>query len=472
MKLFLSYNTINKPFVESVAHGLVQNCFEIFYDTESIAPGDIWTKVIQKGIESSNAALVFIGEEGIGAWQNKEVLEIVDRFSKDNGYKVIPVILTGNNKFIDDRLPWFLRDHQWVEYKDKDDNHAFEKLLERLREQDETDASFIGKNPYKGLESFGEEDEYSFFGRTFDLNRVFHDHLRFDISIPNHNFLAVVADSGTGKSSFMQAGILASLKNGKFSGSEKWKQIIFKPCQSPLSALSSVLKQENLTSDSRQFEENAKKYDDQLLRTIRDQRETWVIYIDQFEEIITQCRKEEEKAAFLNNIARAIETEKAVILLSLRSDFYTAFGSSLLFKGILEKNNYTLSGIEIFDADETKTNRTLRDIIIRPAKNAGVTVDSNLVETIINEIKEVKGALPILELTLDLLWKNRKNLHQITLDDFATVSKKKTSRGSLKPMPGRYLMILRTMAPIKERQSYLKGFLFRIWWRLTRVART
>lgn len=425
MKIFISYNSKNRHFAEVLARNLTKNGFEVFYDVDSIQAGDVWTKKIQDGMRQSDASLICIGEEGIGEWQNKEVLDRVKERTQNNAYRLIPLVLPANNGFVNYPLPWFLADYQWVEFKDASDNYAFSKLLEGLRVQQEGGAIQIGQNPYKGLKSFEVDDAACFFGRTYSLNLVFHNKLRFQVSILDHNFLAIVADSGVGKSSFVKAGILAALRNGKFAGSNNWKQIIFKPGHSPKTALSSNLKIKKLIVDTRTFEENFINHTDELLRTIRDQEQTWVIYIDQFEEIITQCKDETERTAFLNNIARAVETEKAIVLLSVRSDFYTAFAPYPLFKSILEKNNYTLSGIDLGN----KEGYILKEIIVQPAKNAGVKIDDSLVDSLINDLKQVKGKLPILQLALDLLWQNKKQANKITLEDYAAIAKNKNIAG-------------------------------------------
>lgn len=422
-QVFLSYNSKNKNFVELIADRLKKAGFEPFLDLEMIIGGKKWVDVLEEGMATSEATLIFLGEDGVGFWQEKEVLNLIRLRMNNNHYKIIPVILPVKSDFSQERLPWFLADYQWIEFKETNDELAFEKLLEALGETTH-ETTTLGENPYRGLESFRVEDAHHFFGRTYDLNMVFHTKLRFNYSILNHNFLAIVANSGTGKSSFVQAGILASLKQGRFEGSENWKQIIFKPGNNPLFELSTSLKKAGLIDDSQRFEEKAIEDTRKLLRTIKEHKtnSTWVMYIDQFEEVIAQCKNETEREAFLENISNATKTEQLIILLSVRSDYYSAFAPYPAFKTLLEQHNFTLSTIDTLTNEDERTHSLLRDIIIKPAKNAGVSIEPDLVESLINGVKDVKGKLPMLQLALDLLWRSKKRLNEITLKDYASIS--------------------------------------------------
>lgn len=422
MKIFLSYNSKDKYFVEHIASKLQNLHFEIFFDKESIESGDIWLKRIQHGLDFSQAGIIFLGENGVGEWQNKEILKILDLKLKDENYKIIPVIVPNEkDSSVNYILPWFLSDYQWIEFSSIQDDFAFNQLIETFKQLEFK--NFEIRNPYKGLDSFDVEDSIFFFGRNYDTNKVFHHHLRLNYKIANNNFLAVVADSGVGKSSFVKASILAALKNNRFKNSSQWKQIIFKPNSSPLFELSTALKRENIINDSRNFEVNAIKYSDELLRVIKEQNERIVLYIDQFEEVITQCKDEFEKQIFLQLLTEAVKTEQLILLLSLRGDFYTKFTQYTSFNLLLTKNNYPLGEIENTKLEETKYKAVLEQIIKQPAKYVGVLVEQELVDTLINEIKKVSNPLPILQLTLNKLWTERKkDESKITLQDYAAVS--------------------------------------------------
>ncbi|MFO7825211.1 MAG: leucine-rich repeat domain-containing protein, partial [Cyclobacterium sp.] len=228
--------------------------------------------------------------------------------------------------------------------------------------------------------------------------------LRFHVSIKGHNFLAIIADSGNGKSSFAKAGILAALKQNRFKNSEKWKQIIIKPGNDPMGSLSSALKIHGLISDSRDFEKNADAYIDQLQRTIRDQKETVVLLVDQFEEVLTQCKDEFIRRTFLNNLVAAVSCKKLIILLTLRSDFYTEFGNHESFKGLLENHNYTLPVLDLEGKVWEGNQNTIREIIRRPAQNEGVEIEKGLADRIMHDLKQITGSLPYLQMAMLGLW--------------------------------------------------------------------
>lgn len=63
------------------------------------------------------------------------------------------------------------------------------------------------KNPFVGLRSFEEHEDYLFFGRKTEINDL--------LKKFNHSrFLAVVGSSGSGKSSLVKSGLLPALHSG------------------------------------------------------------------------------------------------------------------------------------------------------------------------------------------------------------------------------------------------------------------
>lgn len=88
--------------------------------------------------------------------------------------------------------------------------------------------------PYPGLASFGREQARWFFGRdelTADLI------MRLDARLSTGGVQVVVAPSGAGKSSLLNAGLLQMLEYGALPGSSRWPTIGFTPTAHPLAAL-------------------------------------------------------------------------------------------------------------------------------------------------------------------------------------------------------------------------------------------
>ena len=88
----------------------------------------------------------------------------------------------------------------------------------------------IDESPYAGLSSFQEADADRFFGRTREIAALVN-------RIRDRPLLAVVGPSGTGKSSFVRAGLVPALKR---SG-EPWETLVIRPGRSPLAALATIV---------------------------------------------------------------------------------------------------------------------------------------------------------------------------------------------------------------------------------------
>ena len=453
MSIFLSYSSKDVELVTSIAKELKGAGLSVFFDKYNLEGGCIWTKEIQKGILNSTTALIFIGESGVGHWQNKEILKILNDKEEQEGYRVIPVILPSNSGLSQQNLPWYLADHQWIMMSGFQDEFNRKKILEMFDKADTSSSpKEKPKNPYKGLASYNVEDAPFFFGRDYDVNVVFYEVLKLHYGIPGNNFLAVVSESGTGKSSFVKAGILAALKNGRFEGSESWQQIILRPGKRPLQMLSEQLVVNNVIGNSREFEKNCNVNDDKdnngtLARVLREKRidgekKTWVLYIDQFEEIVSQTEiSEEERTSFLANLARAVEEKNVIVICSLRTDYYDKFTTYKQFNYLLKKHNYTLPKIEVaanferaddnhvkFRGLSSEEYYKLKDIIQKPAQLCGIKVSNELVNSIIEDLKSINGPLPIIQLCMSKLYQTETG-DIIDNEDYARESGGKDIKG-------------------------------------------
>ena len=170
-----------------------------------------------------------------------------------------------------------------------------------------TDESPIpGKPPYKGLQYFDEADAEIFFGREL-LTANLVEHLRQE-----HRLIVVVGASGSGKSSVVRAGLIPALRrkdalaDGKLppKNSEDCLIHVITPTAHPLEALASSLSRGEGTLTDTTIRKNDLSRDPRSLnleakRLIADQRATrLLLVVDQFEELFTLCRDEEERKAY------------------------------------------------------------------------------------------------------------------------------------------------------------------------------
>ncbi len=157
MKLFLSYNSLDRHFVKTLQDKLVAAGFlqqtEIFFDATSLVAGNDWVRQIGDALHHSDAFLCFLSENGIGKWQEKEAVTATSaNTSSRPGYKIIPIIIANQKGEINRELPWFMINYQWVEFTDAQDDFAFRKLMQGLKETTEQQTLINEKNPYKGPE--------------------------------------------------------------------------------------------------------------------------------------------------------------------------------------------------------------------------------------------------------------------------------------------------------------------------------
>jgi SAM-dependent methyltransferase len=130
---FLSYNSQHSEDARIIYEYLHNSGFKIFFDKESIKPGESFQKALEKGIVASDSIIVLIGQDGLGPWQEEEsyawqMLSV----SPGSKKRYIPVFLPGSSHEADqDKLPLFLRQYNHIQFRDVIDD---EKILFQLVE--------------------------------------------------------------------------------------------------------------------------------------------------------------------------------------------------------------------------------------------------------------------------------------------------------------------------------------------------
>jgi hypothetical protein len=143
--VFLCYNSEDKAAVKKIAQQLKARSVVPWFDEWELRPGLPWLREIEKQIEEIKTAAVFVGQAGIGPWQQMEVEAFLREFVS-LGNPVIPVLL----KEAPDKpnLPVFLRGMQWVDFH-KTEPEPMGQLIWGI----------TGKNPNNGDDSAKSSDQ-------------------------------------------------------------------------------------------------------------------------------------------------------------------------------------------------------------------------------------------------------------------------------------------------------------------------
>ena len=243
--------------------------------------------------------------------------------------------------------------------------------------------------PFKGLASFDVGDGGYFFGRERVIAELV-------ARLAASTFLVVAGPSGSGKSSVVRAGLAPALQAGVLPGSDEWQLAVLRPGDHPLDALGRALRAAMRDADPVDDEHAAEEWLDRLPTGGR-----LIVILDQFEEAYTVCRDERERAQFLDRLAALARDagRRALVVVAIRSEFY---GRCAEHREIADLASTSTVLLGPMTADE------LTRAIELPARTAGLRTDTTLVPTLVADVLQQPGGLPVLSSTLLELWQRRE----------------------------------------------------------------
>ncbi|MEW2031864.1 helix-turn-helix domain-containing protein [Streptomyces roseifaciens] len=292
--------------------------------------------------------------------------------------------------------------------------------------------------PYRGLAAFDAADASWFFGRdraTSALVRQLTE--RLDGSGPT----AVVAASGTGKTSLLHAGLVPELRRGVLPvpGSHRWPVVTMRPGERPLDELLGRVADAAAADPDHLTRALARGGAGALARAVHaalnrrprgagragaagaeaTEPARVVLVVDQFEEVFTLCPDARQRADFVRALhalatgpapADGREGSAALVVLGMRADFY---GRCLAFPELaaaLRSGQLPLEPLRV---------QELRDAVVRPAHAVGLELEPGLAELILRDLGAgddggeregggyEPGALPLLSHALLATWQRR-----------------------------------------------------------------
>jgi WD40 repeat protein len=258
--------------------------------------------------------------------------------------------------------------------------------------------------PYKGLATFEPEDAGYFFGREELVAELI-------ARLAGTRFLAVVGPSGSGKSSVVRAGLLPAIWQDGLPHSKDWQTLILTPGQHPLEELAiriSLLRQIAPGSLLKDLKTDSQALALAVKQALADQPDhvCLLLVVDQFEEAFALCHDEAERRQFIDALLHAVEARnsRTVVVPTIRADFY---GHCADYPNLAAKLQDSVLVGPLSEGE-------LRQVIERPADLVGLVLEPGLVETIMGDVANEPGALPLLSHALLETWQRRRG-HTLTL---------------------------------------------------------
>lgn len=247
----------------------------------------------------------------------------------------------------------------------------------------------VPPSPYKGLHAFESSDRDLFFGRQGVVQELAH-------AVATHGLVPVVGASGVGKSSVVYAGLLPELEQ-----QGGWDFVTVRPRPTLLMALSAGfarLSGSGIPVPVTEIED----WHDRLSRLglvgaaqlacAASSNEHLLVTVDQFEEVLGQACD-----PLLQQFAELPAAGLLTAVVTLREDsFGTFFVRHAEFGERLRQNAVALRGMDRSELEEA---------VKGPAGLRSVHISDRLCNELVEAVYDHPGALPLLEFSLDQMWR-------------------------------------------------------------------
>jgi len=257
------------------------------------------------------------------------------------------------------------------------------------------------RSPFPGLRAFTEDDADIFFGRGRETDALV-------TRLTDNRFVAVIGSSGSGKSSLVGAGLIPRLRANAIEGSKDWKVVQFTPTDDPFNSLFNAL----VTTFDNLKTLKAKPVKDAYMQSLRETPETlnelshlaleddadWaeiVLFIDQFEELMTLSTRQDAQA-FVNLLSAIADNTRVRVVVTMRADFFQSALQYAQLADMLGRGAFPLA---------LPRREALQQMIENPAERAGITFERGLIKRILDDVGDEPGNLALMAYALDELYK-------------------------------------------------------------------
>jgi WD40 repeat protein len=439
--IFVSHSSRNNDRAVRVRDWLVANGWDdIFLDLDperGIVAGERWKEALQKAAHRCEVVLALVSPEWLASGWCKVEIDAARLMGK----KII-IALIGVDQT---EMPVDLRDEQWVDLVGDPD--AYTRLKAGLKQAGLDPSSFPfedGRRPYPGFPPLEEKDAAIFFGRDAQIVRCL-DKMRGLTRAGVDRMLVILGASGSGKSSFLRAGLTPRLKRDD----RTWLPLpILRPERAAISGtfglaqalqqavseapFADAMRKRGLPRSRAAIQELVETSEDGLLKFLAALREiaqgsglsgessprpTIILAVDQGEELFNEDGRE-EAARFIEMLSRTLKADPlALVLVTIRSDSFPRLQTEPQLAD-LSKDTFTL---------DMMLEGSYRAVIEGPARLVQPTplkIDPQLTDALLEDISG-QDALPLLAFTLAHLYEQYAAANELTLAGYEKIGRLK-----------------------------------------------
>lgn len=427
LRVFLSYHTPDRA-IALALKGAIEAALsgaDVFVDQTHLRHGHLWQPALSEAIARADAFLILVSQR-IGDWQKLEYYEARDRKAKTDGFVLLPILIADRIKGPAANLPGLTQLH-WIESTEPTAPEPLTSIVAALQTHEAPKAveAWRAINPYRGLVALEEQDADFFFGRERETAAILEK-----ITASPGRLIALVGNSGVGKSSLVQAGIIGSLKRqrwpgglqdwpGRLKDSRAFAYLSMKPGEDPIDALMSEFTAQwfpdptdprrvdrrsewaaRLRQGTARLADVIKASDEHLRNELSLTPPPRIfLYIDQGEELYSRTPAAERKR-FSEIIAEglAANPQRLIVMTSQRADYFGELQANAPFFNLTE-----LVSVAPLDAE------ALALVLREPARVLGVGFESgDLIRHIVRSAEDQPGALPLLADLFTDLWERMR----------------------------------------------------------------
>ncbi|MGD9916013.1 MAG: TIR domain-containing protein [Rhizobiaceae bacterium] len=402
--MFLSHSGIDSDAAMALKRRILeteaakQAGLQVWLDKDDLVPGlDDWQKQLEIALtRTATAFMVLVGSKGVVNWVEREVRIGLSRATGEDAIPFVSVL--ANDSVSTSALPAFAQQHQSVT-DPLGNEQELQRLVAALLVRKPAETPLLAE-PFVGLRSMREEDAARFFGRDGEIRELVG-------SLRRHRLLAIVADSGAGKSSLAMAGLVPAYKGGAFADpagrspdKRVWHVVVMRPGDDPLEGMRrglteaaermGVAPSERAALRTRLSFANLSESAYALRCDLPAGTTETLLVVDQFEELLTET-PEHLRAPFIDflmQLSALREPGGFRILLTVRADYFNlckpfadlyarlaaaADPATLRLKrisdeGLMEavRKPLELAGYRKAEDTDRLANRTRRDLSDRP----------------------------------------------------------------------------------------------------------